>query len=169
MAERPDYGRLGPRVPGKCKEGNVTIHTGSPVGGDVKVPVFTNPIKAGDWVKLVGDNLYEKCGAGDSPIGRAVGTPQWKGKQPTADATWGNYEPRRVAIELMGTAVKTVTLEAANTEITAGKSVKVGATTAQRYDLFHAANLNNTRALVGAAANSAAEIPVLFGFYGVSS
>ena len=165
MAELPNFGELGPRLTFKCYEGNVTITTGSMVGGDLDVPVFAAPITAGMYVKLKGDNLIEPCAATNTEcIGQVIGTPQFKGRQPTVSKTWGNYEARRVTVELMGKAVRTVTLEAANTKVDAGNSVTFGATTAQTFDKDSTAN--TTRALAGAAANTGAKIPVLFGFYG---
>jgi len=165
MAELPSYGDLGRKLPFKCNEGNMTIQTGSPVGGDVKVPVFANPLEDGDWVTLTDDNEVTKATKDSTElIGQVVGTPQWKGRQPTASATWGNYEPRRVTVDLLGKAVRTVQLEAANTAVAAGESIKIGATTAQRFD--KASALNTTRALVGAGASSGAKIPVIFGFIG---
>ena len=165
MAELPSYGKLGLQLPFKCNEGNMTIQTGSVVGGDVQVPVFANPIANGDWVTLSGDNTITKATKDSTELlGQVVGTPQWKGRQPTASKTWGNYEPRRVTVDTFGQAVRTVQLEAANTAVAAAESVKIGATTAQRFD--KASALNTTRALVGAGASSGAKIPVLFGFIG---
>jgi hypothetical protein len=166
MAELPNQGQLGPRFTFKCNEGNVTIQTGSPVGGDVSIPVFASPIADGDWVKLTGDRLISKCAATDpETIGQVVGTPSWwNTKQPTANKTWGNYEPRRVTVECMCKAIRTVQLEAANTEVTYGMMVKLGATTAQRFD--KATVENYTRVIVSGGASSGAKIPVMFGFYG---
>jgi hypothetical protein len=166
MAELPKFGQLGPRVPFKCKEGNMTIQKINTVGGDIPGPVFASPIEDKMWVKLAGDMLIEPCAATDPEcIGQAVGTPQFKGSQPTTAKTWGNYEPRRVTVELMGTAVRTVTLEALNTAISVGNCVKFGATTAQAFD--KATVENGTRALVASLQHTGAKIPVLFGFYGL--
>lgn len=165
MAELPSYGKLGVQLPFKCNEGNITMTKGSTVGGDIDVPVFANPLAEGDWVVLSADNTITKATKDSTELlGQVVGTPQWVGKQPTVSKTWGNYEPRRVTVDTFGQAVRTVTLEAANTVIAAGESVKIGATTAQRFD--KASGLNTTRALVGAGASSGAKIPVLFGFIG---
>lgn len=111
MTEIAKYGQLGPRLPFKCKEGNMTIVTARPVGGDMDVPTFASPIEDGTWVKLAGNWLVEPCAASDTEcIGRAVGRPQFEGKQPTASKTWGNYDPRWVTVELMGAAVRVVTM-----------------------------------------------------------
>lgn len=166
MAELPTMGKLGVRYPFKCKEGNVTIGKISQVGGDVTGPVFTAPIEDGMWVKLAGDDLIEPCAATDpETIGQVVGTPQWKGKQPTAAKTWGNYEPRMVTVDCMCKAIRTVLLEATNSAVTYGGMVKFGATTAQRFD--KATVENGTRIIRGALANTGARIPVMFGCYGL--
>ncbi len=167
MAELPNQGQLGTRFTFKCKEGDVTIETGSPVGGEIQIPVFSAPIHDGDWVKLVGDRLIAPCAASDpETIGQVVGTPSyWNTNQPTADATWGHYEPRRVTVECMCKGIRTVQLEPANTAVTYGQMVKFGATTAQRFD--KATVENGTRVIVGAGASSGAKIPVMFGFYGL--
>lgn len=166
MAELPKFGQLGPRIPFKCKEGNMTIQKINTVGGDIPGPVFQSPITDKMWVKLAGDWLIEPCAATDPEcIGQVVGTPKFQGQQPTVAANWGSYEPRRVDVELMGTAVRTVTLEALNTAISVGNCVKFGGTTAQTYD--KATVENGTRALVAALQHTGAKIPVLFGFYGL--
>lgn len=166
MAELPNFGKLGRLLTFKAKEGDVTIETGRPVGGRMDVPVFTNPLEPGDWVKLSDDWEVEKCVATDTEtIGQVYNEPEWKGRQPTEDAVWGEYEPRVVTIDCMGIAVRTVTLEAANSAISVGNKVKLGATTAQTFD--KATTENGTRALVAAGASSGAKIPVLFGFYGL--
>jgi hypothetical protein len=166
MAEIRKFGKLGPRLTFKANEGNLTITTIDTVGGEIPGPVFATPIKDGDYVKLTGNMEVTACVATDTEcIGVAVGKPQFKGQQPTVNKTWGNFTPRMVTVELMGAAVRTVTLEAANTKVDAGMMVKLGATTAQRFD--KATVENGTRVLVGAAANSGAKIPVLFGFTGL--
>ncbi len=166
MAELPNQGKLGPRFTFKCNEGNMTIGTISTVGGEIKGPIFASPIADGDWVKLVDDREIEACEATDpETIGQAVGTPTFYGKQPTADKTWGNYEPRRVTVECMCKAIRTVQLEALNTKVDAGEMVTFGGTTDQRFD--KATVENGTRAIVGGGASSGAKIPVMFGFYGL--
>lgn len=166
MAELPSFGQLGRILKFKANQGNVTIATGRPVGGEMKVPVFATPFEIGDWVKLTGDWTVSKCAATDTEaIGQVYAYPQWKGHEPTESQTWGNYEPQIVSIDTMAIAVRTVQLEAANSAISIGNCVKLGATTAQRFD--KATVENGTRALVAADASSGAKIPVLLGFYGL--
>lgn len=165
MAEIAKYGRLGVRLPFKCNEGNMTIVTGRTIGGDLPVPTFANPIEDGDWVKLTADWEITKCAASDTEVlGQVIGRPEFEGQQPTASKTWGNYDPRVVDVDCMAQAVRSVELEATNTEITIGNSVKPGTTTAQKFDKDATANM--TKALAAAAGSSGATIPVLFGYYG---
>ena len=166
MSEIPQYGDLGRLLPFKCKEGNVTISTGRPVGGKVDVPIFESPLEVGDWVKLSAAWEVEKCAAGDTEaIGQVFSEPEWEGNQPTSSKTWGNYTPRRATIDTMARAVRTVTLESANTAVSVGDSVKFGASTAQTFD--KASTKNDTRAITSALANTGAQVAVLFGFYGL--
>lgn len=170
MAELRKFGKLGPRLTFKCNEGNLTIETIDIVGGEIPGPIFTNPIRDKMWVKLSDDMEIEPCTKTDSDVlGQVIGKPQWKGQMPTADAVWGAYEPRIVTVELMGSRVDMLQLEANNAEILAGDSVIPGATTDQTWDLSieQAAKVaNQTLVLSGAAAASGAKIPVLFNYYG---
>lgn len=166
MAELPTFGQLGRIVTFKANQGDVTIASGRPVGGEMKVPVFQYPFEVGDWVKLTGNQTVSKCAKGDpETIGQVYAYPQWKGPEPTTSKTWGDYEPQVVSIDTMAIAVRTVQLEAANTAISVGHCVKFGASTDQTFD--KATVENGTRALVAAGGSSGAKIPVLFGFYGL--
>ena len=148
-----------------CNEGNVTIETVSGVGGDITKPKFASPIKKGDLVKITGDMTVSACAAGDTPIGRAVAAPKMV-EEPTTSASFGSYTPRRVSVKLFGHELKTVPLEAANSAVSVGNNIKVGSTTANKYD--KASNgTTNAIALEAATASSGAKIAVLFGYYGV--
>lgn len=165
MAKLYNYGRLGPIVPFKAKEGDLSIQTINTIGGDIPGPVFTAPLTVGMYVKLVGDMEVGPCVKTDVEcIGIVADKPEFKGQQPVAAASYGSYEQRQCGVELFGKAVRMVPLEAANSKIDAGNSVKFGATTNQKFD--KAAALSTNRVLSGAAATSGAVIPVLFGFFG---
>lgn len=164
MSEIYNVGDLGVKIAMKLNEGNVTMTTVSGIGGDITEPVLASPIKKGDYVKITGDMTVTACAANDTQVlGRVESNPVWVTK-PTANKTWGNYTPRQATIDIMGKAVKTVKLEAANNAINVGDSVKPGATTAQTWDKDSTAN--NSVALAAASASSGAKIPVVFGFYG---
>lgn len=173
MAERRDIGKFGPRMAMDLYEGTLTQTDVYGTEGKItKKVVPASPLAKGDHVKLYtsgsgdeNDLLVTKCAAGDvEAIGIIAAEP--KGTLPTTTTTWGNYTPRKATIEFFGTKIFDVTLEAANSEINVGKSVKLGASTVGTYDLYDATNLNATRALKYAAASSGSKIPVLFGFYG---
>jgi hypothetical protein len=165
MAELRRFGRFGPRITFKCNEGNITIGTLNRATGDMEGPVFASPIADKDWVKLTGNMTISKCAASDPEVlGQVVGTPEFKGQEPVEAVNWGSYEPRRVTVELMGSKVEMVQLEANNSLIGYGDSVAVGASTAQCWDLDSTAN--HTYVLSGAALNAGTKIPVLFGYYG---
>lgn len=148
-----------------CNEGNVTIETVSGVGGDITKPKFASPIKKGDLVKITGDLTVSACAAGDAPIGIAVANPRMV-EEPTTGASFGSYTPRRVSVRLFGHELRTVPLEAANSAVSVGNNIKVGSTTAQRYDKGSNGS-TNAIALEAATASSGAKIAVLFGYYGV--
>lgn len=143
------------------KEGNLTIATTQGVGGEMTRPQLANPVRKGMGVKIVGDLLFAPCAAGDEPIGFAAADPVDWAVEPTVDALDGAYERRNCSIEFRGHKILTVKLEAANTAITAGDPIKVGATTVGCYDKGTASN-KIAIALEGATASSGAEIAVLF-------
>lgn len=143
------------------KEGNLTMTTSQGVGGDITRPVLASPVNKGDALKIVGDRLFGPVAAGDEPIGFAAAEPNDWTVEPTADAVDGAYDRRECSIEFRGHKILTVKLEAANSAITANDPIKVGATTAERYDKGTSSN-KIAIALEGAAANSGAEILVLF-------
>lgn len=163
MAEIYDIGSYGITVTMKAKEGNLTMTATQGVGGEVIRPSLAAPIVKGDAVKLADDMTVEKCAAGDSPIGFAVADPENWINEPTANAADGAYERRTVSIQLLGRTIKTVPLEAANTKVSVGDKIKVGATTYGCYDKGTATN--NSVALEAAAASSGKSIAVLFGAY----
>ena len=143
------------------KEGNLTMATTQGVGGELVRPQLANPVNKGVGLKIVGDFLFGACAAGDEPIGFAAADPiDWE-SEPTADALDGAYPRRECSIEFRGHKILTVQLEAANSAITAGDPIKIGATTANCYDKGTSAN-KIAIALEGATASSGAEIAVLF-------
>ena len=162
MTEKYDVGKFGPIQAFKVKEGNLTMTTTQGVGGDIVRPSLASPIVEGDPVKIAGDLLFVKCSAGDIPIAYAHANPNDWEVEPTANANDGDYPRRYCALEFVGRKIKTVKLEAANSAVTAGNYIKVGATTVGCYDK----NANATNAvgiaLEGASASSGAEIAVLF-------
>jgi hypothetical protein len=171
MAELREFGKSGPRVTFTANEGNMTITWIDTIAGMIPGPVFQSPLVKSDgitpgvYVKLSDDMEVQACAAGDTDcIGKTVDRPQFKGQQPIASKTWGNYTPRIVTVELFGSAVEMVDLEAANTAVTFGNYIKPGATTAQKFDKSSTAT--NKIALESAGASSGAKIAVLFGWNG---
>ena len=143
------------------KEGNLTMATTQGIGGEIVRPALASPVTKGVGLKIAGDLLFAPCAAGDEPIGFAAADPNDWESEPTADALDGAYERRYCSIEFRGHKILTVKLEAANTAVTAGDPIKVGATTAGCYDKGTASN-KIAIALEGATASSGAEIAVLF-------
>ncbi len=143
------------------KEGNLTMTTTQGVGGDITRPSLASPVTKGMGLKIVGDFLFGPVTAGDTPIGFAAADPVDWAVEPTADKTDGNYERRYCSIEFRGHKIMTVPLEAANTAVTAGDYIKVGSTTAGKFDKG-ASNNHIAIALEGASASSGASIAVLF-------
>lgn len=143
------------------KEGNLTMDTTQGVGGDITRPKLASPVTKGMGLKIAGDLLFAPVSAGDTPIGFAAADPNDWAVEPTANATDGNYPRRDCSIEFRGKKILTVPLEEANSAVTFGDYIKVGATTAGRYDKG-AANNHIAIALESASASSGAEIAVLF-------
>ena len=172
MAERRVFGKYGPRLTFKCNEGNMTIVTIDTVQGEIPGPTFADPVENGMYVTLDGDmQIAPYDGAADTVmLGKVVGKPQFKGQQPTESANWGDYEPRIVTVEVMGSKVDMVKLANNSKAIVAGQSVTPDAVEPQAWKLNEsavpAAEANNTLALVGAEADSEDIIPVLFNWYG---
>lgn len=165
MVEKKVFGRAGPRVTFKCYEGTCTITETHGVGGNKLEPVFSAPIADKDLVNFYAEGVVRKLPTSATEIiGRVIGTPQWKGKQPTSTKTWGNYEPRIVTVECMCTFIDMVTLEPLNTAVALGHSVTPGATTAGTFDKD--ATANDTYALEAADSSSGDDIAVMFGFTG---
>jgi len=162
MVEKYDVGKFGPIQAFKVKEGNLTMTTTQGVGGDITRPKVAAPVVEGDPVKIAGDLLFEKCSAGDAPIAYAHANPMDWDVEPTADANDGNYPRRYCSLEFIGKKIKTVKLEAANSAITAGNYIKVGATTVGCFDKNSNASGAVGIALESASASSGAEIAVLF-------
>ena len=182
MAKLYEFGRFGPQVPFIANEGNMTITMGDGIGGVMPVPTFANPcvqedgLTPGVYVKLTGNMEVTKCAAGDAAcIGKTVDRPQWMaGQQPSANATWGNFTPRKVTVALFCNKVTMVNLEASNAAISAGDYIKRGASTAQRFDKSvtgqGVAVPTSMIALQGASANTGAftlggQIAVMVGAY----
>lgn len=143
--------------------GDRTIATIRDYQGKRTGPAYENEIVQGDLVKLTGPEEVAKCEPGDTPIGIAMDDYDHEGPIPTTAATWGDADYDNNAIikvETLGKVIKTVKLEPANTKISTGDPIKVGATTAGCYD--KGASSNNNIALEDAAANSGALIKVLF-------
>lgn len=169
MALIPNFEPGAIDIPMFLEEGNLTVETdGIHDVGEGNQYTFSARLRKGDVVVLsTADLTAAKAAAGVTEIlGVIIDRPAWVGTKPTASASSGNYQRRIATVRVYGAGVYPVKLEAANTAITVGKSVKPGATTAGRFDLYHATNLNNTRAIQAAGASSGAEIAVIFGFYG---
>ena len=143
------------------KEGALTMATTQGVGGEIKRPSLATPVTKGMGLKIAGDLLFEPVAAGDTPIGFAAADPNDWTTEPTQNAADGAYPRRDCSIEFRGVKILTVPLEAANTAVTAGDYIKVGATTIGCYDKG-AANNHIAIALEGASANSGDSIAVLF-------
>ena len=161
MSDKYDVGSFGVTFAFPVKEGNLTIVTTQGVGGDVKRPSLASPVTKGTGLKIAGDLLFAPCAAGDVPVGFAAADPVDWAVEPKESANDGSYERRYCSIEFRGTKIKTVKLEAANSAVTAGDYIKVGATTAGCYDKGTSSN-GIALALESAAANKGAEIAVLF-------
>jgi hypothetical protein len=165
MVELREFGKLGPRITFEAEEGDRTMETLDGIGGETTGPVYSNKIMPGNYVKLIGDMRVENCDAGDTLIiGQAITKPTHRGMQPTAPALSGDYERRKLTVEVAADKISMVTLEPANAEIEAGDSLVLGANTAQTWDKSVAAT--NVIALIGADANTGAKIPVALGFKG---
>ena len=160
MAIVKNMGSFGVTDTFNLNEGNVTMETVSAVGGDITKPKYASRMTKGVFVKITGDWTVSACSAGDSFHGILETNPRTV-EEPTADASWGSYTPRRGSINTIGKKIKTVQLEAANSAITAGDYIKVGATTAQRFDKG-ASNTHCGIAIESASASSGAKIAVLF-------
>lgn len=160
MAIIKNIGSFGVTDTFNLNEGAVTIETVSGVGGDITKPKFAAGLKKGDFVKISGDFTVTKCGVGDAYHGILVSNPKMV-EEPTTGGNFGTYTPRIASVELDGKKMKTVKLEAANSAITAGDYIKVGATTAQCFDKGTSSNAVGI-ALESATASSGAKIAVLF-------
>jgi hypothetical protein len=161
MTTKYNVGSFGVTHAFPVKEGNLTMATTQGVGGEMIRPQLASPVTKGMGLKIAGDLLFAPCAAGDEPIGFAAADPNDWDVEPTADALDGAYPRRYCSIEFRGHKILTVKLEAANTAVTAGDPIKVGATTAGCYDKGTASN-KIAIALEGATASSGAEIAVLF-------
>jgi hypothetical protein len=163
--ERREFGRFGPRITADAEEGDMTIEMIDGRGGEYPGPVFTNKIRIGDYVKLVGNLLFARCEAGDPEMwGVAISKPKFKGMQPDEGGYSDEIKKRKFTVELMADKVTMVQLEPANSEIEAGDSLIFGGTTDQTFDKSTKTSI--WRALVGSEAASGAEIPAVFGFKG---
>lgn len=160
MAIVKNVGSLGVTDTFNLNEGNATIETVSAVGGDITKPKYSARMSKGIFVKVTGDWTVSACTAGDAFHGILESNPRTV-KEPTEAANWGSYTPRRGSINTIFKKIKTVQLEAANTAVSAGDYIKVGATTAQRFDKGTSSNAIGI-AIEGATASSGAKIAVGF-------
>lgn len=130
--------------------------------------VFSARLRKGDIVVLhTVDRTVIGAGTGVTEIfGKIIDTPRFNGPRPVSTQTTGNYDRRIATVRVFGSGVYPVELEAINTAVAIGQSVKVGASTVGKFDLFHATNKNNTRAIQVGGASSGAKIGIVFGFYG---
>lgn len=162
MAIIENKGEYGVTHTFEAKQGNMTISTIVDGTGKHTGPVYANEIHKGDKVKISGPNQVEKCAAGDAAIGIAIADYDHEGKIPKAAANWGSYENNcYVRVATGARVIKTVQLEASNSAVSAGNYIKVGTTTAGRYDKSSGAT--DAIALEDASANSGAKIQVAFG------
>ena len=160
MAIVKNMGSFGVTDTFSLNEGNVTMETVSAVGGDITKPKYASRMTKGLFVKITGDWTVSACTAGDAYHGILETNPRTV-KEPTANASWGSYTPRRGSINTIFKKIKTVKLEAANSAITAGDYIKVGATTAQCFDKGTSSNAIGI-AIESASASSGAKIAVGF-------
>lgn len=162
MMELENKGKYGVSHIFNANMGDRTVKIGRDHSGRRPVVTYENEILEGDSVKLVGPETVAKCGAGDTPIGVAMKDYAHEGALPTTSAEWGEYENNAiVSVETFARVIETVQLEPANSKITAGDKIKVGATTPQCYD--KGTSTNNAVALENADASSGAKIKVAFG------
>ena len=151
------------------KEGNVTIQESHKIGGNELEPHLSAPVRKGQPVKLAGyDEKYhcpivELCSAGDKAIGYLFNSPDWREKEPTADASYGEYDSRAASVEFRAKVMQTVQLEASNSKIVVGNYIKEGTTTVGTFD--KSTNATCDIALQDATAGSGIKIDVLFGVY----
>jgi len=165
MAIIYDMVDLGIKFPGaKASEGNLTIQEGDDATGIVRIPVFENPLRKGDWVKIVGDHTYEKAEDGDVVVGRVASNPSFDGKTPITDSEAGEYEPRKFTVELTGKSVKTVPVVEENEAIDIGDSVTINGNSG-----FQKGDNTNTLVLKGILAETVDTIDVLFNYYNINA
>lgn len=160
-----NYGDYGPAVLMKALEGDLTIGNVQTAAGEVKGAIFTAPINKGDVVVLKGDmSVGKRLKTSTEPvIGVAVSEPEFSGPGPEADATEGEYEPRRVAVQLYGAAVRMLQLPSDNAAVAAGDYLALNGNDDQTY--VKSTDPTKIIALEGAAANSGAKIAALIGYY----
>ena len=169
MAQLLDYDAGDIEIPMFLEEGTCTVATGVQLeAGTGLTWTFASEIKKGDIVVLhTTDRTVKQSSTGATEVfGRVIDTPRWVGPRPTTTSTTGTYNRRIATVRVFGSGVYQVELEAANTAISVGLSVKVGASTVGKFDLYHASNLNNTRVIQAATGSSGGKIGVVFGFYG---
>ena len=160
MAIIKNVGSFGVTDSFNLNEGNMTMETVSAVGGDITKPKYASKMSKGIFVKVTGDWTVSACAAGDAFHGVLESSPKTV-EEPTESANWGSYTPRRGSINTVFRKIKTVKLEAANTAVSAGDYIKVGASTAQCFDKGTSSNAIGI-ALEAATASSGAKIVVGF-------
>ena len=163
-------------IPMALDEGTLTVITdGIGEGGEGSQYTFSARLRKGDYVVLSTKDLTAtKPSAGATELlGKIIDRPQWAGSTPRPQGSYegvtyadGTYQPRIATIRVFGTSVEKVDLDAANSAIVPGQSVKTHATDLNKFDLYNATTKNNTRAIQNAAADSGLKIGVIFGFFG---
>lgn len=169
MADILDFNPGDVEIPMFLEEGNLTVTTDDiQEGGEGAGYSFVSRLRKGDKVILhTTDRTVKAPSAGATELfGEIIDNPKWVGSKPTESKTSGNYQRRVATVRIYGSGVYSVDLEATNSAVTIGKSVKPGASTVNKFDLYHASNLNTTRAIQAALQNTGAKIAVVFGFYG---
>lgn len=143
-----EYGKLGILREFFLKEGDCIITQQMGIGGESTAPVLTDPMRVGNWVKLVrgatpADDqkefitvekaLPEEVLVADKDlgeprlvIGRQITNATWGlGQEPQTDMNYGdpNMSKRKASIDLIGSLMKDYFLEKGNSEIRPGDSV----------------------------------------------
>ena len=162
-------GKYGVVLECTVKEGNVTIQESHKIGGNELEPHLSAAATKGQPVKIIGYDdthacpIVEVCSAGDKAAGYLFNTPDWRTKEPTANANYGNYESRAASVEFRAKCMETVTLEASNSKIVVGDSIAEGSTTVGAFD--KASGTTCDKALQAVVAGKGGKIDVLFGVY----
>ena len=156
------YGKYGPHIKLKAKEGNVKIVTGNGAQGRMSLPSYSEEIEKDDYVTLVGDKeVSNQLGEDDIILGKTVANPEPEGTQPSEDATYGNYIQRGVTVAIMCSKVDEIYLAPDNSEIQINDSITIN----DNGEWDKSDDPNSTLVLESAPTNSGKKIAVAFGFY----